>query len=398
MIAVVAPFNPNAVADFLSENNVLKTNTSATSVNNMIRCLIEHNQKVCVFTTSSAVLKDKVITYQSPYIKIYVIGVKSNLEILTKFPSIKKIAKSISNVIKKEINNISIIHCHWTYEFAYACLPFKSEKKVFCTIRDVAPIICRSIPINLKLSNIVNKVYWIYKTFLQTNLLKKANYNYIANSVYTKNIINSIYKINNISIVPNSIETELILQDAPKQKCRHTFITITSSVDIKRKNILTLLRAFIIYKEKHQDAKLNIIGAYNKNRAVYKYVKKNNLLKSVIFYGPLERERIITLIDQSSCMVHPATEETFGNTLLEGMARNIPIIGGESSGAVPEVLGFGKYGILCNVLSPEQIYEKMELVNDETYTAKIIRQASDSVIRKYSNNAIYKKYKMIYNI
>jgi glycosyltransferase involved in cell wall biosynthesis len=53
--------------------------------------------------------------------------------------------------------------------------------------------------------------------------------------------------------------------------------------------------------------------------------------------------------------VAPTLEESFGMTVLEAMARSVPVVGGHSSGAVPWLLDFGRAGELTDVRRPERI-------------------------------------------
>ena len=78
-------------------------------------------------------------------------------------------------------------------------------------------------------------------------------------------------------------------------------------------------------------------------------------MDGVHLHGWLDREDLKRLLDRASVMVLPSLEETFGNVLLEGMARRVEVVGGRESGAVPAVLGQGKYGVLCDVTDPADL-------------------------------------------
>jgi len=62
----------------------------------------------------------------------------------------------------------------------------------------------------------------------------------------------------------------------------------------------------------------------------------------------------------SDSMVHPALEESFGNTLVEAMARKVPIIAGINSGAVPWVVGDN--GMLIDVGNERLIQDAIEVL------------------------------------
>jgi glycosyltransferase involved in cell wall biosynthesis len=75
----------------------------------------------------------------------------------------------------------------------------------------------------------------------------------------------------------------------------------------------------------------------------------------VAFLGPLDRSAVVALLDGADLLAHPSLEESFGNTLIEAMARGTPVLGGFRSGAVPWVLDEGRAGVLCDVRDAEAL-------------------------------------------
>ena len=398
MIAIVAPFNPSSVARFFDED-VINTNVTASSVNNIVNSFVEHGHQVCVFTTSPLVKRNLVIVYNSARLKVYVLGIRSWNKLFTVYPRLEPISKAISSLIKIEIHNISLIHCHWTYEFAYACFPFVNIVPVYCTVRDWAPNILKLIPLDLSPLNALNKLYWIYKKRIQREVLTNKHIRFVANSHYTKSLISQIVNGNDVFVIPNSIDNSLIRKyGSGSETFSNVFVSIAASLDVKHKNVLTLIKAFDLYHRKYNNAILRLIGSYHKNKRVYQYVKKHNLLSVVSFLGKLDNKDVIKVIEESSCLVHPSIEETFGNILLEAMARKIPIIGGSSSGAVPEILGYGKYGFLCDVSNPYAICAEMEKVAKFENLDYLTDEAINRLRNIYSADAVYDAYRKLYSI
>jgi glycosyltransferase involved in cell wall biosynthesis len=75
----------------------------------------------------------------------------------------------------------------------------------------------------------------------------------------------------------------------------------------------------------------------------------------VEYAGERTREELPAELDAADLLVQPSREESFGNTLAEAMARRVPALGGEESGAVPWVLDYGRCGELCDVNDPSSI-------------------------------------------
>lgn len=156
----------------------------------------------------------------------------------------------------------------------------------------------------------------------------------------------------------------------------------------QRKNNTRLLKAFKIYLKTNKEAKLYLVGAYNKNHKTYKYWVANDLLKNVILLGFKDHDQIINLLDTASILVHPSLEESFGNTLLEGMARRIPVIGGKESGAVPYVLGLGKYGYLADVTDINNIVATIKKASNEVNNEEIINNATAYLLNNLNEEVI----------
>ena len=205
--------------------------------------------------------------------------------------------------------------------------------------------------------------------------MKGDSIKFIANSQYTYDRILSEYPEKEVHIIPNPIDQSLIVSEKINPNIVHRFISIAQSIDDKRKNILVLLKAFELYKKEYPDAVLTLVGHFRKKGEVYKNIMLNSS-ESITLTGVLPREEIINLIDESTCLIHPSLEETFGNILLEAMVRKVPCIGGEKSGAVPLVLDNGKCGVLCDITDYKAIYEAMKKIEDPDYRNIIVDNAT----------------------
>ena len=105
---------------------------------------------------------------------------------------------------------------------------------------------------------------------------------------------------------------------------------------------------------------------------------------------------VIAAIDDSTCLIHPALEETFGNILLEGMARCVCVIGGDKSGAVPLVLNKGKCGILCDVTSVASMVDAMKKALNLKETQSLIEEGTSRLLGSYSSDVILEKHLQLY--
>ena len=384
-IAIVGYFNPKCISDFLSDENIPDVNKAATAVNTLVVAFLKAGHYVKVFTSFPEKCDNMI--FKGENVEVHLVSSYSKAKLTGLFSQVYMVKRPI-NLMEGRIDDVDVIHAHWTYAFAFAAKHFAGKKKIVCTVRDWCPYIL-SIQTGLK-----NKISWIIRYIIFRKVMKGDSIKFIANSQYTYDRILSEYPRKKVQIIPNPIDQSLIISKKINPEIKHRFISIAQSIDDKRKNILTLLKAFALYTRDFPDAVLILVGHYSINGEVYKEIQHYS--NSITLTGVLAREEIINLLDESSCLVHSSLEETFGNILLEAMAREVPCIGGEKSGAVPLVLDNGKCGVLCDITDYKAIYEAMIKVNDSDYRKYIVDNASKMLKESYSSDIIANKHIMYY--
>ena len=78
------------------------------------------------------------------------------------------------------------------------------------------------------------------------------------------------------------------------------------------------------------------------------------------------------------------------------MARRVVCIGGYDAGAVPEILGEGKRGILCNVRDINSILNAMKRIDDVDYIEDILNNASSYIKEQYADDVVSQKHIELY--
>ena len=386
-IGIIGPCNPSEFQVFLGIDNLPNINAAASSVNTFAKECLLQGYKISIFSLYEGC--KNVLEYHSDSLNIYLIPRRFRIRKLSFFSPLYA-GQRLYNVIKTHKDSIDIFHAQWTYEYAWAAQKFEPEKPVFCTVRDWCPFIlsCQK--------GISAKIFWLMKYLIFKRVMRRTSTHFIANSIYTYNCIISAYPDKQINIVSNPIQKEYFL-NGNKLDSRYTFISICQDLNEGRKNILTLLRAFAKYKEKNTDSSLCLIGRYQKNNEIIKSAVKEGLLKGVFLAGAQKHHEVFEYLDQSYCLVHPSKEETFGNILLEAAARKTLCIGGQNSGAVPQVLGNGEFGLLCDVNDVNDLYHSMLESQDKEKYNTLVKKAYNYVKENYSSDVIVKNTIKIYS-
>ena len=148
-----------------------------------------------------------------------------------------------------------------------------------------------------------------------------------------------------------------------------------------RKNVVNLLKAFIIFKKRQRSSmKLVIAG-----RLAWKYeevaeMKANMPFKEdVIWAGYMNVEELSGMIGGAYALVYASLFEGFGIPILEALQCNVPAIVSNTS-SMPEV--GGDASLLVNPTDVQDIAAKMEIIyKDETLRSKLIATAPAQVAK-----------------
>ena len=95
--------------------------------------------------------------------------------------------------------------------------------------------------------------------------------------------------------------------------------------------------------------------------------------------------------------IRPSLSEGFGNSFVEAMAVNTPIIGTEVGG-IPDFLINEETGLFCKVEDDISIAQSIErYVNDKELYKRVQKKGRELVLEKYSWDIVAKKINKVFN-
>lgn len=384
-IGICGPVNPTFLKDYLYEGQLIPDiNKSANAVNTYVQELLRKGYTVIVIT-SDVPWESSDIIVKGERLLIHIVHSNPGLFFTHAISRVYMISR-IKKTINRYIHDIDVLHAQWTYDFALAAKSYEKVVPVFCTVRDWCPYI-------LSIQKGLKRLQWIIYYFIFKRVMSSDCIHFIANSEYTYKCIKQRYSNKSVSVIYNPIDNEYILSKKKYSISKPTFISIASDLSESRKNIGKLLVAFHKFKIIHEESVLKLVG---ENSLLKNQYEKSRLLEGVEFCGVLNHKTLIDEIDKCTCLIHPSIEETFGNILLEGMARRVLVIGGKESGAVPQVLEGGRIGILCDVTSIDSILEAMEASCNMDKANEKIDNATNMLKNKYSSDIIAEQHLKLY--
>lgn len=387
-IGILAPFNPYVIRERFGDTLAIPdVNKSASAINILVKEYLNQGDNLVIFTYVPDHSFEPIVL-NGLNVRVYVLSSKFIIPKAGVFMRLFMPSK-LRKCVRKELANLDVLHAHWTYDYALAASSFEKKLPVFCTVRDWCPKILKQ-QVSIKW-----KLYWYVSYCVFKRVMRSRYVHFIANSDYTQTMIKESYPSKQVVVSYNPIEKELILASRKKEISCQRFISVAGSIDNPGKNIFKLLLAFKSIHNNHSRTELFLVGSEPTDSFLRKCAD-NNVLDGVRFTGFISRTEIIDLIDESYCLVHPSLEESFGNIFLEAMARRVPTIGGDNSGAVPCVLGNGKYGILCDVTNVDSLTNAMEKILDENLASQLVNSATDNLMANYSSEVVVRKMKTEY--
>ena len=191
-----------------------------------------------------------------------------------------------------------------------------------------------------------------------------SNCELVTTSKYSKNGLKNIFN-NKISYIYQS--SERVYFKNTKEKSKDYILHIGTFE--KRKDLLTLVKAFKLFKENTKsNLKLVLAGSknFNGNKQIYKeikrYILKNNLFSSVIMPGYINKKQAINYFNNAFVYVFPSIDEGFGIPLIEAMRAQLPII-------CSDIEAFKEIGDDSVVYFKKQdyndLYNKLKLVSED---------------------------------
>ena len=223
---------------------------------------------------------------------------------------------------------------------------------------------------------------------MQVHCLLKAKH-LVSVSPYIDQKIRSWYKKESV-IIPNPLGTEWF--KSVDHSARKPFIIAVNNGSGKLKNVITLVYAFQKIRKHFPHYEMILLGTGYENDGEFAgNVKRGGLGDGIHFKGNINNEELIGEYDQASIMVHPSREESFGIVIAEAMARNLPVLGGIRSGAVPWVIGDSR--CLVDINDVNQLAEKIiELIEDQDRLEEIGRGLRGRAEEKFQIGAVADAY------
>lgn len=177
----------------------------------------------------------------------------------------------------------------------------------------------------------------------------------------------------------------------------HFLIGVIGRID-EQKGQMEMVEAFAKIKDEYKNAHLVIIGEPTlgepKQEAYFKklqsYVNRHRLESRVHFKGfQKDPNKLFANFD---LFVLPSHRETFGFVVVESMASGTLVLG-TNAGGVPEILGQGEYGYLCEPKNADDLAMKLVHILQNPEERKLKADKALQRVRSfYDRQKVYSRF------
>ncbi|PJE76231.1 hypothetical protein COV04_00565 [Candidatus Uhrbacteria bacterium CG10_big_fil_rev_8_21_14_0_10_48_11] len=153
-----------------------------------------------------------------------------------------------------------------------------------------------------------------------------------------------------------------------------------------RKNVEAVLNAFSVFRKRHSEYRLKIIG-----RSGYLGIGRKKLdgYKGVDFLGYVNESERIRLLQSSSGLIYPSFYEGYGYPPIEAMQYGVPVIGAAAT-SLPETLGDAASWVNPYRLADELPTLLSVISDDKEYRQRMISSGYACVERRKREFSILK--------
>ena len=208
-----------------------------------------------------------------------------------------------------------------------------------------------------------------------------------------------------IVVIPNGVDPSIFHSNVDGQTIRtklgtnNEFIIGFLGRLCGRKNIKTLIRAFSDVVKVYSDVKLAIGGSGDPGyvNQLVDLARQHNISHKIVFLGYIPDEDVPRFYAACDMIVVPSFQESFGITILEGMASKKPIAAANAGGIV-EFVKDGVNGVLFNPKNHVELANAiLKVKDDEKFARTISSRARKMAETKYSWNSVAHRIIKVYD-
>jgi L-malate glycosyltransferase len=376
-IGIISPCSSGPLADLLPDSNGTDLGCGVHFMATLVRALIKRRHRVSVITLSSEISELKI--FNGCELTYYVYPQRTSGRMRDLFKAEREGLLAGIRLAKPDV-----LHAHWTYEFAMACLDGALPTVV--TTHDNA----------FQQLRFSKDLYRLGRLYMQMLIIRRARC-LTAVSPYLAQSLRWLAKAQ-IEVIPNPIHVSKGTSNMSKRKAGPVMIATVLNGWGPRKNPKAAIRAFSLLRCEIPHAEMFMFGYdFEEGGPAWRWASSKNLTQNIRFYGLLPPNDLHRKLREMSILLHPALEEACPMAILEAMALGLPVVAGKNAGGVPWVLDEGKAGFLTDVRDPEKIAQTLRTCIQHTKDREERQKnARCRALNLFSPDSVAEQYEKLY--
>jgi glycosyltransferase involved in cell wall biosynthesis len=278
------------------------------------------------------------------------------------------------------------IHAHWSYEFA-GCLSGIQIPHLI-TVHDNAYEVFRYC----------KTLYRFLRLVMSEVVLRNVRFASTV-SPYMEAYVKK--RCGEVMLIPNPAEFKYdfgAIQEMVRKKVENLgnpklIMVMNGWSEVK--NGKSAFIAFKLMLIEYPNATLHIFGHGSESKGVAEACATALDVHGIFFHGPVDNATLLRHMEDSHVLIHPSREESFGVVLIEAMSLGVPTVGGDTSGAVPWVIGNPQ--LLANILKPDNIKNTIvKLIENPGEYFRISLSCYENTLKRFSVESVVKSYNAYY--
>jgi len=389
-IGIAGPIEYGALRDLLDAPSLERIRTAklvgngGTPVVLLVRELIRRGRQVVVVTLDPGLAPGTQLTLRGPQLLIRAGGLRGpRARALDLFAAERRF---IAQAVREEAP--SVVHAHWTYEFALGALD--GGRPTLVTAHDAPWWVLRYD----------HHPYRILRTLMALRSAKRITM-LTTVSPYVADHWRRLLKYRGaLTTIPNGMPETMFTDQTrlPAHPEALVFATILQGW-MGRKNGQNAILAFAAVRQHHPGCTLRMYGdGHGPDGPAQHWARARGIDAGISFEGKHPYASLMQQVRESvDVLVHPSLEEAHPMVLIECMAMGIPAIGGKAAGGVPYSLNYGKAGLLCDVTAPaDSARAKSRLVEEPGLYGRIGQAGCDYAREHFSIGHVVDLYEEAY--
>ena len=194
------------------------------------------------------------------------------------------------------------------------------------------------------------------------------------------------------TVVPNGVDIAHFSQEVSKEdqmgiRKKYGFkdgdiVLVTASRLVKKNGVKDIIDSLAFLPPHY---KVFVLGTGKLETGLRKRAEQFG--DRVVFAGFVPHAQLPLYLKASDVFVRPSLSEGLGNSFIEAMAAQIPVVA-TSVGGIPDFLFDGKTGLFCDVQNPKNLAEKVQLFENKEMKSVIVDRAYRMAVELYGWNEI----------